>query len=88
MKPEVRHGATKCTREFNVEAVKPGAWGDGGASRAGFWRAGDGVAPMGVGICHRYVRSLFGPGADEARQAELARLRRAVIKLKTERDIF
>ena len=56
----------KCTREFNLEAV-PGAWGDGGASRAGFWRAGDGVAPVGAGVCRRYVGDLSGPGVGEAR---------------------
>ena len=62
----------KCTREFNVEAVKSRSWGDGDAS---------GSLPP---ICRRPS----GPGADEARAGGTRTAPRAVIKLKTERDIF
>ena len=41
-----------------------------------------------AGVCRRYVGGLPGQVQMKLEQAELARLRRAVIKLKTERDIF
>ena len=76
-----------CTREFNVETV-PGAWGDGAQAARDFGVQGT--------VLRRWVResaadmseAFPGQGQMKPEQAELARLRRAVIKLKTERASF
>ncbi len=46
--------------------ANPGSWSDGGASRAGFGRAGNDVAPMSAEVCGRCIAGLSSPGADEA----------------------
>ena len=77
----------KCTREFNVETV-PGA----GVTVA---QAARDFGVQGT-VLRRWVResaadtseAFPGQGQMKPEQVELALLRRAVIKLKTERDIF
>ena len=46
------------------------------------------AAQMGEGFCGRSAAGLSRPWADEARAAEIARLKREVAKLKAERDIL
>ena len=90
MKLEVRHGATQVYARVQRGGgeVNPGARGDGDASRAGFGCAWDGVAPRVQESVADAAQAFPGQGQMKPEQAELARFRREVIKLKAERDIL
>ena len=91
MKPEVGHGATHVYARVQSGGgqADPGAWGVGGASRAGCGGVQGSVMRRWVQESVADAAQAFpGQGQMKPEQAELARLRREVIKLKAERDIL
>jgi hypothetical protein len=79
MNPEVRHGATSGYARVYARGGEAdlSTRSDGGASRAGFGGAGHGVTPADS------PQAFPGQGQMKPEQAELARLRREVIKLES-----
>jgi len=90
MKPEVGMERRKCTREFKLEAVK--------LVRECGVTVAQAARDLGVHgtVLRRWVQessadaaqAFPGQGQMKPEQAELARLRREVLKLKAERDIL